>query len=260
MKPIAGIIAARGGSTRVPGKNIMDFCGRPLIVWTIIQGKCVPGIRDIYLSTDSEEIAVIGRPYGVKIHMREDPWESADTTPGSYPTLATIKKYNLIEHAIVLLMATSPLRCQKDWHNMMKIFYKHDEKYQALGLIPRNDIHLSRRMPDDSNLPFFSYNRERFEDNDDLGFLDHSGTFVSITPADIYETSMNREVVKDRDLTGEVHWDHLVRHKQYHLKHFLMEEWQKYDIDEPTDIEMAEYFFVKKGLKDYWNKQWEEMQ
>jgi CMP-N-acetylneuraminic acid synthetase len=61
---IIAIIPARGGSKGIPKKNIMDFCGKPLIAWTIEQAKDSSLIDDVYVSTDDEEIASISRKYG----------------------------------------------------------------------------------------------------------------------------------------------------------------------------------------------------
>ncbi len=63
---VASIILARGGSKGVPNKNKMDFCGKPLISWTIEQ--CIEsGIdkSDIFVSSDSLDILEIGYNYGV---------------------------------------------------------------------------------------------------------------------------------------------------------------------------------------------------
>lgn len=60
---IAAIILARGGSKGIPSKNITEFCGKPLIAWTIEQ--CLEAnISDVYVSSDSHEILEISRRYG----------------------------------------------------------------------------------------------------------------------------------------------------------------------------------------------------
>ena len=55
------IIPARGGSKGVPGKNIKPLCGRPLIHYTIDAARAIAPDADIYLSTDSDEIAASAR-------------------------------------------------------------------------------------------------------------------------------------------------------------------------------------------------------
>ena len=56
---------ARGGSKGLPGKNIIEFCGKPLIAWTI--EHCHDGGIDlVYVSSDNDEILTIGENYGAK--------------------------------------------------------------------------------------------------------------------------------------------------------------------------------------------------
>src|SRR3989344_8373299 len=54
---IYAIIPARGGSKGVPGKNVKDLCGKPLIAWTIEAARKVPEISRIIVNTDDEDIA-----------------------------------------------------------------------------------------------------------------------------------------------------------------------------------------------------------
>jgi len=67
---VDAIILARGGSKGIPKKNIVDFCGRPLIYWTIKQ--CIDSnyIRDIWVSSDSEEILNYAEQFGARIISR----------------------------------------------------------------------------------------------------------------------------------------------------------------------------------------------
>jgi len=66
MSAIA-IITARGGSKRIPKKNIKDFCGKPIIAYTI-EAALKSGVFDVVMvSTDSEEIAEISKKYGAEV-------------------------------------------------------------------------------------------------------------------------------------------------------------------------------------------------
>ena len=56
-KKVVAVIPARGGSKRIPKKNIIDFNGKPLIAWTIEAAKKSGLFEKIVVSTDSEEIA-----------------------------------------------------------------------------------------------------------------------------------------------------------------------------------------------------------
>ena len=62
MKTVA-IILARGGSKGIPQKNIIDFCGKPLLAWTIEHCRD-NGIDSVYVSSDSDKILEVGEKYG----------------------------------------------------------------------------------------------------------------------------------------------------------------------------------------------------
>ncbi|QCT93889.1 pseudaminic acid cytidylyltransferase [Caminibacter mediatlanticus TB-2] len=75
------IIPARGGSKRIPRKNIKLFCGKPLIAYSIENAKKSKLFSKIVVSTDDEEIAKISKEYGAEILFR--PKELADDFVGS---------------------------------------------------------------------------------------------------------------------------------------------------------------------------------
>ena len=78
MKKIA-IIPARGGSKRIPRKNIREFCGKPMLAYSI-EAALASGIFDtVMVSTDDEEIAEIARRYGAEV-----PFMRSEATAGDY--------------------------------------------------------------------------------------------------------------------------------------------------------------------------------
>lgn len=81
-KKILAIIPARGGSKGLPGKNIKPLCGKPLIGWTIEQAKACEYIDEIFVSTDSQEIADVAENFGVKVPSLR-PQELASDTASS---------------------------------------------------------------------------------------------------------------------------------------------------------------------------------
>lgn len=64
------IIPARGGSTRIPGKNIKDFHGQPIIAFSILKARQVGLFDRIVVSTDSDAIAAVAEVYGAEVYMR----------------------------------------------------------------------------------------------------------------------------------------------------------------------------------------------
>ena len=61
------VIPARGGSKRIPRKNIKDFCGKPMIVWSIEAAKSCGLFDYIIVSTDDQEIAELAKEHGAAV-------------------------------------------------------------------------------------------------------------------------------------------------------------------------------------------------
>ena len=84
MKNIA-IIPARGGSKRIPRKNIKPFMGKPIIAYSI-EAALESGLFDeVMVSTDDEEIAMVARQYGAKV-----PFMRSAETANDYATTADV--------------------------------------------------------------------------------------------------------------------------------------------------------------------------
>ncbi|MBQ2100455.1 MAG: pseudaminic acid cytidylyltransferase, partial [Lachnospiraceae bacterium] len=66
MRKLA-IITARGGSKRIPRKNIKDFCGKPIIAYSITAALESGLFDEVMVSTDDEEIAAVARQYGASV-------------------------------------------------------------------------------------------------------------------------------------------------------------------------------------------------
>ena len=110
-------ICARGGSVGVPGKNIRNLCGKPLIAWTIEQAFASKITDQIFVSTDSEDIAHVARSHGAQVPFIR-PAELATSTAGKLPVIEHLVNWVEAHHgpvsAIVDLDPTSPLRDATD--------------------------------------------------------------------------------------------------------------------------------------------------
>ena len=110
-------ICARGGSVGVPGKNIRNLCGKPLIGWTIEQAFASKTTDQVFVSTDSEDIARVARSYGAQVPFIR-PAELATSTAGKLPVIKHLVSWVEAHHGpvstIVDLDPTSPLRDTAD--------------------------------------------------------------------------------------------------------------------------------------------------
>jgi CMP-N-acetylneuraminic acid synthetase len=116
MKHIA-IVLARGGSKRLPRKNILDFHGKPLLAWTV-EAALQSGLYDrVLVSTDDPEIAEIARGAGAAVPFLRDT-AADDITPSSEATIVALgqaerhwgEKFEVVSQ----LMSNCPLRDAAD--------------------------------------------------------------------------------------------------------------------------------------------------
>ena len=106
------VIPARGGSKRIPRKNIKIFHGKPMIAWSIRAAKKSKCFDKIIVSTDDNEIADIAKEYGAKVPFQR-PAELADdstSTPAVMKHAANwlVDRYHDVEN-ICCIFATAPL-------------------------------------------------------------------------------------------------------------------------------------------------------
>lgn len=111
MKYIA-IIPARGGSKRFTGKNIHMLCGKPLIAYSIEYAKECEQVEDVYVSTDSKEIAEVSLQYAAKMMERPDglAGDFVPTVDVLKDVIERLEKQGVEFDAVVLLQPTNPLR------------------------------------------------------------------------------------------------------------------------------------------------------
>lgn len=132
MKIIA-VIPARGGSKRIPKKNIIDFMGKPMMAWTI-ESAIKSNIFDrIILSTDDPNMAEVGKSFGLDVpFLRIN--KNDDISPVSEATITAIAQaedfYNEKYDIVVQLMANAPLRNENDIIEHVKHFKDNNNTFQ----------------------------------------------------------------------------------------------------------------------------------
>lgn len=133
-KKILAIIPARSGSKGLPGKNIKEICGKPLIYWTIKSAKESKYIDDIVISTDSEEIATVAKKLGARVPFLRPKELAADDTP-SFDVIKHVLDNNSENmDYIVLLEPTSPLRTSDDIDNAIVSLLGNREATSLVGI------------------------------------------------------------------------------------------------------------------------------
>lgn len=97
MKSAVAIITARGGSKRIPRKNIKDFLGKPIIAYAIEAAKKSGLFQSIIVSTDDDEIAKVAQKYGAEIPFRRSQQNSNDQANTNDVLLETFDSFKKTE-------------------------------------------------------------------------------------------------------------------------------------------------------------------
>ncbi|MCC4831109.1 acylneuraminate cytidylyltransferase family protein [Shewanella sp. 10N.7] len=109
-KKILAIIPARGGSKRLPRKNILNLMGKPLIAWSILAAKDSKYIDKLLISTDDIDIANISNKFGAQVPELRPEELATDKATTKDVILYTLNNFGKHFDVVVILQPTSPLR------------------------------------------------------------------------------------------------------------------------------------------------------
>ncbi|MBI4982283.1 MAG: acylneuraminate cytidylyltransferase family protein [Candidatus Omnitrophica bacterium] len=158
-KKILALIPARGGSKRLPGKNIKPICGKPLIAWSIEQALKSELIDKVVVSTDDKNIADVSRRFGANVpflrpeELSTDTATSVDVALHAYEFMS--KQGENFEY-IALLEPTSPLRKNGDIDQGIRnlLDQKHYDCLVSAGLIHLEHPDMAQRIENNLLVPY----------------------------------------------------------------------------------------------------------
>jgi N-acylneuraminate cytidylyltransferase len=107
LKTVA-LIPARGGSKRIPGKNIIELAGKPLIAYNIIAAQKCNIIDEVWVSTDDPQIEGVAQNFGATV-FRRSPLTAGDTASSESALLEFTESQATSFDILVFMQATSPL-------------------------------------------------------------------------------------------------------------------------------------------------------
>ncbi len=129
MSAIA-IITARGGSKRIPRKNIREFCGHPIIKYSIEAAISSKSFDEVMVSTDDKEIAEIARKYGAKVPFLRSKENSDDYSGTVDVLLEVINKYKKIGKCfdyLCCIYPTAPFITAKKLTSSIKLLQENKD-------------------------------------------------------------------------------------------------------------------------------------
>ncbi len=222
------LITARGGSKRLPGKNIRMLGGKPLIVWSIDSVKDIPEICDILLSTDDFAIAEVCKEAGAYVPWLRPAELASDTSSSVDVALHALDWYEA-EHGnvdgILLIQPTSPFRTKETVRKGIDLFSKKGGG-SVLGVSPTHAHPMwTLKIDEDYIVPFIAQHGfgSRSQDLEPAYIV--NGSFYLISPLELRDNHsfMGKNIIP-----------------------LVMESPQEaLDIDTEWDFSIAEYLISK---------------
>ena len=236
---IYAIIPARGGSKGVPGKNVKDLCGKPLVAWTIDSAKKVPEITRVIVNTDDAEIAAAARAHGAEVFLR--PKKLAQDLTLDLPVFAhhltALKESGELPDIVVDLRATAPLRGAARIAEGIALLQKLGRQgADSVRAVAKADKHPFKmwRLQGEHIAPFLS--------EEHTGMKEPYNAARQLLPP-VYQNNgaMNafwpETVLDKKSMTGE------------RIAGYVMEEWESVNIDNLIDFMIAEALMEKHKEK-----------
>ena len=229
MSEVHGIIAvipARSGSKGIRGKNVTNFCGEPLITWSIKAALASNAIDRVIVSTDCEEIAAISREAGAEVPFIRPRELAEDQVHAVHVILHVIEwlvmRGSALPEGIMMLLPTSPLRQAADISGAVDLFRAR----KALAVISVTDL---GKYP--TNLRFMADHR------------------LSMTFSEVDKNAQRQGLNKLYGVNGSIFLARPHALKTYGTFHiegalgYLMDQIRSVDINDPADLELAAQFY-----------------
>lgn len=166
-KTFLAIIPARGGSKRLPRKNVLDLAGKPLVSWSIEAGLNSKYVDKVIVTSDDEEVLKISKQFGAEIIKR--PEELANDASATFDaikhTIENLERYEFI----VLLQPTSPLRNEKHINEAIELLHvKNADAIISVSKVEHSPL-WSNTLPEDRSMSHFIQDEIKNKRSQDLG-------------------------------------------------------------------------------------------
>lgn len=218
------VIPARGGSKRIPRKNIKLFCGKPMIAWSIEAAKASCLFDHIIVSTDDREVAEVARQWGADVPFMR-PMVLADDYAGTAPVIAHATQWALDQGfdvaAVCCIYATAPFIRVADLQEGWNALESGDWEYVFTAT--------------DFAAPIFRSFERTVEGGVRMFFPEHVLTRSQDLPSALHDA-------------GQFYWGRTsawLEEKRVfdrHSKPLVIPRWRVQDIDTQNDWERAEMF------------------
>lgn len=187
---ILALILARGGSKRVPGKNLRLLGDKPLVTWSIDVAQAIPEICDILVSTDSAAIASVSSQAGALVPWLRPDTLATDTSSSVDAALHALDWYELEKGAvdgILLLQPTSPFRTKETLRKGIALFSNNQQR-AVLAVSPAHTHPMwAFRLEKNGLVPFMQENGLLVRYQDLPPAYEVNGGLYLVRPAELRE-------------------------------------------------------------------------
>ena len=224
-------IPARGGSKGVPGKNIKEICGKPLIAWTIEAAKKAKCIDRVIVTTDDEAIAAVAKEYGAEVPFMRPAELSSDTASAIdvyiHATEFVMNETGQKLEKFMVLLPTVPLRTEKHIDEAMAQF----EADKATTLISFAEAEVPASW---------------YHVTDDNGRVHNAGFGTGVTMSN---RQNNETYIVPNGAIYILDYELLKNKRTYYCDNtvaYIMSREDSIDIDYPIDFEFAKCLMEKR--------------
>lgn len=216
------VIPARGGSKRIPRKNIKPFSGKPMIAWSIEAAKSSGLFDRIIVSTDDAEIAEVAKQWGAEVPFMR-PEALSNDHAGTTPVIAHATQWALAQgmdvEAVCCIYATAP-------------FVQVDDLKRGWEALESGDWDYAFTVTDFS-APIFRAFRQTKEGGIEMFYPEHFAARSQDLPVALHDAGQFYWGRPAAWIEGKRIFDH-------RSKPVLIQRWRVQDIDTPDDWERAE--------------------
>lgn len=223
---ILGIIPARAGSKRIPGKNIKPILGKPLVAYSIEAALKSKLLTHVAVSSDSAEVLKIAAQYPEVIPIQRPAELADDHSPAIDYVKHTLQALGEKFDIVVILQPSSPLTLPEDIDHTIELLINHPEADSSVSVMKLDHATHPVKLKvkkDDLLLPFWE---------------EENGRMAAHELPELYVRNCAVYVSRSSTITsGKIIGDHCVG--------FLMPRERSVDINDPIDFEFAEFLMSK---------------
>lgn len=234
MNKILWLITARSGSKSIPGKNIKNLAGRPLLAYRVLSALAIAKPEDVWISTDSKEYADIAKNLGAKAPFLRPPELATDTA----------SSIDVVLHA-------------------MDFAEKSGKRYDVLALLePTSPFITSRQLSDAANQLIKNPNAENIVAVRNVRpssfVVQEKSEYLDVLARRFSEQKISRRQEEKEEITPSggfymAKWEQFRKNKDFYTEKtlaYLVPDINALEIDEPMDWVWAEFLFKENLISE----------